>query len=175
MTARTPDVSCVAAISDGTGGAAMRVKPARSRPAADWNAKLRPDMQPRVVTDRRRGDRLLLPTPLLVAAEVLAVPAGRTLTMSQLRARLALRHDADRTCPLMTGMFAKIIAGAVADDLDHQRTERWPIWRLVADDGCISRDWPLDALYRATRLRGEGVKLGRKGDHWQVLEPGIAA
>lgn len=166
---------CGAAIADGPSGATIRARPARPRPAPDWNAKLRPDMQPRVVTDHRRGDRLLLPTPLLVAAEVLAVPAGRTLTMSQLRARLALRHDADRTCPLMTGMFVKVIAGAVADDLVHQRTERWPIWRLVADDGRISRDWPLDALYRATRLRGEGVKIGRKGDDWQVLEPGVMA
>jgi len=175
MTARTPEIPCVAAIADGAGGASARAKPARHRRTLDWNAKLRPDMQPRIVTDRRHGDRLLLPTPLLVAAELLVVPAGRTLTMSQLRARLALRHDADRTCPLMTGMFAKIIAGAVADDIEHQRAERWPIWRLVGDDGRISRDWPLDALYRATRLRAEGVKIGRKGSHWQVLEPGIAA
>lgn len=175
MTARTADVPRAAAIADSGGGATARAQSARARSAVDWNAKLRPDMQPRVVTDRRRGDRLLLPTPLLVAAELLAVPAGRTLTMSQLRARLALRHDADRTCPLMTGMYAKVIAGAVAHDLEHQRAERWPIWRLVADDGCISRAWPLNALYRATRLRGEGVKLGRKGDHWQVLGPGIAA
>lgn len=167
MTARSPEIACVAAIAEG--GAHVRKTSARLRRALDWNTKLRPDMQPRVVTDGRRGDRLLLPTPLMVAAELLAVPAGRTLTMSQLRARLALRHDADRTCPLMTGMFAKIIAGAVADDIEHHRSERWPIWRLVADDGCISKGWPLDALYRATRLRGEGVRIGRKGSQWQVL------
>lgn len=170
MNAGSPEIAGLAATADA--GAHARRTSAQLRHALDWNAKLRPDMQPRVVVDRRHADRLLLPTPLLVAGELLSVPAGRTLTMSQLRARLALRHDADRTCPLMTGMFVKIVAGAVADDIDHHRSERWPIWRLVADDGCIVTGWPLDALYRATRLRAEGVRIGRKGGDWQVLAPG---
>jgi len=141
----------------------------------DWNAKLRPALEPDVVTDKRLGDRLLLPTPLLIAAEVAAVPIGTTITMSALRARLAARFGADRTCPLMTGMFVKIIAGAVADDLAQRHRARWPVWRLVGDDGRLSTTWPLDALYRATRLREEGVRLGRKGDAWQVLGVGSAA
>ncbi len=169
---RIPGFANVAAAAVADASARVRKTTARLRRALDWNTKLHPDMQPRIVIDRRRGDRLLLPTPLLVASELLAVPAGRTLTMSQLRGRLALRHDADRTCPLMTGMFAKIVAGAVADDIEHHRSERWPIWRLVSDDGRINPDWPLDALYRATRLRAEGVKIGRKGGQWQVLTPG---
>jgi len=39
----------------------------------------------------------------------------------------------------------------------------------VNDNGTLSTTWPLDALYRATRLREEGVKLGRRAGAWQVL------
>jgi alkylated DNA nucleotide flippase Atl1 len=60
----------------------------------------------------------------------------------------------------------------VADDLTQGRKPRWPVWRLVNDSGTLSTTWPLDALYRATCLREEGVRLGHKGGAWQVLNPG---
>ena len=145
------------------------------RKAIDWNAKLRPELEPEIVSDKRLGDRLLLPTPLLVAEEIAQVARGATITVSQLRGRLAQRFGADRTCPLMTGIFVKIIAGAVAEDLTQGRKPRWPVWRLVNDSGTLSTTWPLDALYRATRLREEGVRLGHKGGAWQVLNPGGVA
>jgi hypothetical protein len=178
VAARTPNThqaqdAHLAATRRKASGATPR-KSTRARRPVDWNAKLRPELQPEVVTDSRLGDRLLLPTPLLVAEEISATPPGTTLRISQLRERLALRFGADRTCPLMTGMFVKIIAGAVADDLAQRRKPRWPVWRLVNDNGTLSTTWPLDALYRATRLREEGVKLGRRAGAWQVLtqEPG---
>jgi len=106
---------------------------------------------------------------LLVAEEIARVPAGATLSVSQLRSRLAKRFGAERTCPLMTGMFVKILAGVVAEDLAQRRQPRWPVWRLVNDNGTLSTTWPLGALYRATRLREERVKLGRRAGAWQVL------
>ena len=164
VAARTPNISSSAFRTPRKAGAARK-----SRAGLDWNGKLRPNLEPEIVTDKRLGDRLLLPTPLLIGDEIAAVPSGSTVRVSQLRAALARRFGADRTCPLMTGMFVKILAGAVAEDLAKGRNPRWPVWRLVADDGTLNATWPLDALYRATRLREEGVRLGRKNDHWQVL------
>jgi hypothetical protein len=147
----------------------------KSKPKApNWNAKLRPELEPEIVTDKRLGDRLLLPTPLLVAEEIARVPTGGTITMSQVRANLAKRFGADRTCPLMTGIFVKIVAGAVAEDLAQRHKPRWAVWRLINDNGTLSTTWPLDDLYRATRLREEGVRLGHKAGAWQVLNPGSA-
>jgi hypothetical protein len=157
-------------------GARKSGAPARTpRKAIDWNAKLRPELEPEIVSDKSLGDRLLLPTPLLVAEEIAQVPRGATITVSQLRGRLAQRFSADRTCPLMIGIFVKIIAGAVAEDLTQGRKPRWPVWRLVNDNGTLNAIWPLDARYRATRLREEGVRLGHKGGAWQVLNPGSEA
>jgi hypothetical protein len=166
VAARTPNI----AHAQGGRPPAARRSGTLKRKAVDWNAKLRPNLEPEVVTDKRYGDRLLLPTPLLVAETIALVPKGGTITLSQLRSALAQRFGADRTCPLMTGIFVKIVAGAVSDDLAQRRKPRWPVWRLVNDNGTLATTWPLDALYRATRLREEGVRLGRKAGAWQVLD-----
>jgi alkylated DNA nucleotide flippase Atl1 len=135
----------------------------------DWDAKLRPDLQPAVVADRRGTGTLLLPTPLVVGEAVAAIPRGDVTTFRELRNALARRFQADSTCPLMTGIFATILAGAVADDLKRSRSPRWPIWRLVRDDGTLHPKWPLDSLYRATILRQEGVRLTRRNGHWAAI------
>jgi hypothetical protein len=152
--------------------AAARTRPAAPRKSAriDWQAKLRADLQPEVVQDRRRGGTLLLPTPLLIADAIAAVPPGRVLTMSQLRAALAASFKADATCPLMTGIFATILAGVVTEDIGQRRKPRWPVWRLVRDDGTLHPNWPLDPLYRASMLRQEGVRLTRRNGHWAAID-----
>jgi alkylated DNA nucleotide flippase Atl1 len=167
VVARTPNV-CLAHASAGRKAAEGAARRPRASPG--WEAKLRAGLAPRVVEDHHRGDRLLLPTPLLVGEAVAAVPSGQVITIGQLRRGLAERFDADRTCPLMTGIFAAILAGVVADDLGQGRKPRWPIWRLVRDDGTLHPKWPLDALYRATRLREEGARITRRHGLWAALD-----
>ena len=167
VAARTPNV-CLAPASPGR--KATRGVAHRTRAPLGWAARLRPELAPRVVEDRRHGGRLLLPTPLLVGEAVAAVPSGQVITIGQLRRALAERFDADRTCPLMTGIFAAILAGAVADDLGQRRKPRWPIWRLVRDDGTLHPKWPLDPLYRATTLREEGVRITHRHGHWAAID-----
>jgi alkylated DNA nucleotide flippase Atl1 len=140
-----------------------------SRAASGWEAKLRPDLEPVVVPDRRGRGTLLLPTPLLVGEMIAAIPCGHVSTVGQLRAALARRFGADATCPLMTGIFAAILAGAVSEDLGRDHPPRWPIWRLVRDDGTLHERWPLAARYRATRLREEGVRITRRSGHWAAF------
>lgn len=152
------------------GARPLRAAAARTAKSANWNAKLRPDLEPEVVEDRRGGGRLLLPTPGLVGETVAAIPRGRVMTMGALRATLARRFSADTTCPLMTGIFATILAGAVMEDFAQRRRPRWPIWRLVRDDGILPPKWPLDARFRATLLRQEGVRLTRRNGHWAALD-----
>jgi hypothetical protein len=171
VAARTPNTTHAVGRKSVAGRAVAR----KAKPQAlSWAAKLRPDLEPEIVSDKRFGDRLLLPTPLLLAEQITRVPSGSTITVTQLRDRLAERFGADRTCPLMTGIFVKILAGVVAEDLAQRRKPRWPVWRLVNDNGTLSTTWPLDALYRATRLRAEGVKLGRRAGAWQVLPAKVA-
>lgn len=135
------------------------------------DAKLRPGAEPRIVRDPKTGDRLLVPTPLLVAEEVARTRRGRVITITELRAALAQRLGADRTCPLTLGRIATVLAGVVSDDLKRKRAPRWPIWRLVGDDGVLNPKWPLAARYRATLLREEGLRVTRHAATWRVLPP----
>jgi alkylated DNA nucleotide flippase Atl1 len=174
VAARTPNISQVPHTVRpvrAKSAAAARDPGVRQKGArANWEAKLRPELAPRVVEDRRTGGSLLLPTPRLVGEAVAAIPPGRVMTITQLRRALAARFEADSTCPLMTGIFATILAGAVVEDLGQRRKPRWPIWRLVRDDGTLHPKWPLDPLYRATLLRQEGVRLTRRNGHWAALD-----
>jgi alkylated DNA nucleotide flippase Atl1 len=170
VAARTPNISHTLKAAP----KAKRPKTVRSkcsaRARASWQAKLRPDLSPQLVQDKRRGGTLLLPTPLLVGETVASIPRGRVMTFSQLRRALAERFQADATCPLMTGIFATTLAGVVAEELSAERTPSWPIWRLVRDDGTLHPKWPLDALYRASMLRQEGVRLTRRNGHWAAID-----
>ena len=140
------------------------------RTRASWEEKLRPDLAPKVVRDPKLGGRLLVATPLLLAEEVARVRRGDVITFSKLRARLAARFKADRACPLTTGIFAGIVAGAVGEDIAHRRKPRWPIWRLVRDNGMLNENWALDSRYRAALLRDEGLRVTRVNDTWKVLD-----
>lgn len=115
-------------------------------PTMDWLSRLAPERSPRVEKDTRAGGRLLIPTPLAVGEELAKVRAGQVLTLSELRSRLAERFGADRACPLRTGQCARVLAGVVAQDLRLHRRPRWPIWRLVRDNGVLPPNWALDAL-----------------------------
>jgi alkylated DNA nucleotide flippase Atl1 len=166
VVARTPNV--LASAASGRRNPAAVGKP-RNQKRLSWEAKLRPALQPSIVADKRSGQSLLLPTPLLVGEVIASIPRGHVITYSCLRAQLARRFNAESTCPLMTGIFASILAGAVADDLAAHRKPRWPIWRLVRDDGTLNPKWPLDVLYRASLLRAEGVRLTRRRGTWAAL------
>jgi hypothetical protein len=70
----------------------------KSRGAVDWNTKLRPNLD-QIVTDKRVGDRLLLPTLADRRRDRCRAP-GSTIECPSFK-QLAHRWR-DRTCPLMT-------------------------------------------------------------------------
>jgi len=73
---------------------------------------------------------MLMPDEELVATHMLAVPAGETRSLAQLRAAMAAEQGADATCPVTTQRMIKIVAAkAVAD---HQAGKQAvPFWRVV--------------------------------------------
>ncbi len=153
----------------------MKAKPRGMRPGRrSWKEKLRPDQQPKICEDPRGRGRMLVPTPMLVAAEVSRVRRGRVITMSQLRDRLATRSGADLTCPLCTGIFINIVAGAAEDDLAAGRKPVAPYWRVVRDDGSLSEKLPPGPARQAHWLREEGQPVRRAGANWQLDGIGLA-
>lgn len=143
-------------------------KPGMKRSRTPWTTKLRPEMTPVVATDPKGRGKMLLPTPLLVAEEISAVPRGELLTVPELRLRLARRFDAEFTCPLMTGIFFNIIAGAAEEQMAAGEPPLAPYWRVVLDDGTLSPKTPAGPEKQAEHLRQEEHAVGLRGTKLQV-------
>ena len=140
------------------------------RTRTSWIPKLRPEQEPKLVKDPHGTGRMLVPTPLLVAEEVRRVRRGRLVTSRDLRERLAARTGADITCPMTTGIFLSIIAGAAEEQLAAGKRPVAPYWRVVGDNGRLNPKWPPGPERQAERLRREGHRVTRDLVHgsWSV-------
>jgi hypothetical protein len=135
-----------------------RSKNGMQRSKVPWSSKLRPTMEPKVVEDPRGRGLMLVPTPLAVAGEISHVESGRLITPSKIRARLAAKYNVDLTCPLTTGIFLNIIAGAAEEQMARGEPPVAPYWRVVGEDGGLREKTPFGPERQAMRLREEGVE-----------------
>ena len=97
-----------------------------------------------------------MPTPMLVARELRRVRPGRLITAAQLRNRLAKRAGAALTCPMTTGIFLNILAGATEEALAEGLPAVAPYWRVVDDRGGLPPKFPPGRARQAAHLRAEG-------------------
>jgi hypothetical protein len=136
-----------------------------------WVTKLRPDLEPKLVPNPYGAGYMLVPTPLVVAEELRKVRRGGLVTPAHLRERLAKRFGAAMTCPLTTGIFINILAGAAEEDLAAGRRVTAPYWRVVDDQCRLSEKTPPGPVRQAARLRSEGHRVVKRGGRWQVALP----
>ena len=142
------------------------------RSRVPWVTKLRPDLAPKVVANPRGRGTMLVPTPLLVAEEVRRVRRGRLVTPAELRDRLADRFGADQTCPLTTGIFLHIVAGAAEAQVAAGRRPVAPYWRVVDERGVLNPRTPPGPARQAFHLRREGHVVRRMAGSglWRVVD-----
>ncbi len=126
-------------------------------------------MQPELVTDPKGRGLMLLPTPMLVAEEMGKVYAGQLLTVSALRERMARRFKADLSCPLMTGIFYNLVAGATEEYLAEGKAPLAPYWRVIPDNGILSPKTPFGPERQAEHLQQEGHKVQPKKEKLEVV------
>jgi alkylated DNA nucleotide flippase Atl1 len=133
-----------------------------------WRQKLEDSKGlPRIVdapTGPRSGPyspgRLLIPSPLKVDAAIRTIPQGQTRTAPQLREEMARLHNAESTCPLVTGIFSNIVAHAAEEAAlagDAARVTPW--WRVLTKDGRPNPKFPGAPHEQLRRLHEEGVDL----------------
>jgi len=86
------------------------------------------------------GTRMLIPTPKIVDEFVRTIPNGCFMNTKDLRNKLAIQYDAEMTCPLVTGIFLRIISEAAYEEyqLDRNIEEITPFWRVVDPDSKLA-------------------------------------
>ncbi len=132
----------------------------------DWTEQLNRDPEPVVKpmsTARiglNKGDLILLPSARLVDDFIRAIPKGRSISLLEMRSRMAKRHKADGTCPVYLGYRLRTVAEAALEALERGLPLKniTPIWRVLDEKALTLKKLSADrvALVLAQR-RKEGL------------------
>ena len=91
--------------------------------------------------DVEEGSKMLVATPLIIDSYIKKVPFGTVTNLSSLRDDLALEFQVDKTCPVSTAIFLKIVANASYEELSLgiDISEVAPFWRVVDPDSKLAK------------------------------------
>jgi alkylated DNA nucleotide flippase Atl1 len=112
---------------------------------------------------------VVIPAPKEVDDIMRRVPEGKVITINEIRRELARKHGASIGCPITTGIFARIAAGAA----EEQRTkggEITPYWRTLKVGGVINEKYPGGVEGQRRLLEKEGHKVIQKGTKYVVVD-----
>lgn len=113
---------------------------------------------------RRFGSgTILLPAPWEVLELMRRVPRGKLTTINHLREILARRHRATVACPIVSGINARIVAGAAGEDLAAGRVRVTPFWRTLKAGGELNPKYPGGLAGQRRRLKAEGHQVVARG------------
>ena len=97
------------------------------------------------------------------------VPKGKLITVNQIRKKLAKKHKAAITCPITTGIFARIAAEAANEDRIAGR-KFTPYCRTLKEKGIINEKYPGGVAGQKKLLEKEGQKIIKKGKNLVVAD-----
>jgi len=91
--------------------------------------------------DLEAGTTILIPSPADIEAEIDELDPGQTLDLTELRRRLADRHGADGTCPVMCGMNLRVVAEVAYEALDAgvPPEQLTPIWHAIEPTSSLAK------------------------------------
>ena len=76
-----------------------------------------------------------MPSARLVDDFIRAIPNGRSVSILELRARLARQYKAEGTCPVYLGYHLRTVAEAACEARDRgaRPSQITPVWRVLDD------------------------------------------
>ena len=106
---------------------------------------------------------LLIPAPVEVDQIMKYVPLGKLTIINRIREKLAEKHNATMTCPICTGIFAKISAEAANEEFLEGKEKITPFWRTLKEGGVINEKYPGNVELQISKLEKEGFSVAPKG------------
>ena len=107
---------------------------------------------------------LVIPSPREVDEIMRKIPKGKLTTINHIRSTLARRHNATIGCPMTTGIFARIAAGAAAEDEAEGKKRITPFWRTLKSRGELNPKYPGGIQGQRKRLQAEGHRVIARGE-----------
>jgi hypothetical protein len=87
------------------------------------------------------GSKLLISSPIEIDQFIRSIPKGNKIEPSVMRQTLALRHGADATCPVSTGIFLRIVTEAAIEEYNNGNNlnDISPFWRIVDLNSALAK------------------------------------
>lgn len=107
------------------------------RSMKSWKEKLNIDKSYAVkkldknFSDMKVGEYMLIPTPKIIDEYIKQIPKGINLSIKTLRKDIALKYNADTTCPVTTGISLGIVSEAAYEDILDGKKKITPFWRVL--------------------------------------------
>ena len=112
--------------------------------------------------------KFVMPSPLEVNALMKKVPKGKLTTINEIRKKLAKKYKTTTACPIVTGIFSWIAAGAAKEDDQDGKKNITPYWRTLKSDGKINLKYPGGIPFQKKKLVNENHKIVLKGKKYFV-------
>jgi|SRR5437868_4550564 len=120
------------------------------------------------MTSRWGAGTMVIPSPTEVDEIMRKVPKGKLITINEIRALLASKHNVTIGCPISTGIFAWIAANAAAEAARAGGGRITPYWRTLRSGGELNPKYPGGIAGIQKRLEAEGHKILRRGKRYFV-------
>jgi len=114
---------------------------------------------------------IVIAKPIEVDEIMKKVPKGKLITINKIREILADKHGATIACPITTGIFARIAAGAAEEELQQGKKRITPYWRTLKAGGVVNEKYPGGIQKQIEFLELEGHTVIPKGkNNFRVLD-----
>ncbi len=83
--------------------------------------------------DIKAGEKMLIATPKIVDDYIRSISKGKETSLAQMRKDLAVEFNADKTCPVTSGIFLRIVAEAAHEEYENGKAigKITPFWRII--------------------------------------------
>ena len=126
-------------------------------------------ISPRMRTQWGKGT-MVIPTPREVDAIMRRVPKRKLITINVIREIVARRFGATIGCPITTGIFARIAAGAAGEEEAEGKRRVTPYWRTLKTRGELNVKYPGGLQEQRKRLQAEGHEVVERGSKMFVRD-----
>jgi alkylated DNA nucleotide flippase Atl1 len=110
----------------------------------------------------------VVPAPREVDEIMKKVPRGKLVTINRIREILARKHEATIGCPITTGIFARIAAGAADEEAREGKKSITPYWRTLKQGGVVNEKYPGGIRVQTELLEREGHRIIQRGKKYIV-------
>jgi alkylated DNA nucleotide flippase Atl1 len=116
--------------------------------------------------EKSGGSRVLIAPPLAYDEIMKRVPYGKVITSDHIKHYLAVKHDADYTCPVSSRKFIVLAAEASVE----RGVDETPYWRTLKKDGELNEKYPDGIEKQKLFLEKEGHTIIQEGKKYFVKD-----